>query len=107
MEAAGVAPNAHTHHLLVDAAVVSSDVPAMQAAMHAMAAAGYTPKAVLLERCVARCERAGDRQAMKPLLEQLFGGDHRLAAVDSKVRPWGRAAAQPEEGWRGPGSREG
>eukprot|EP00887_Chlorella_sp_A99_P007544 scaffold28.g7544.t1 len=102
MAAAGVAPNAHTHHLLVDAQarrpgapVVKGDVPGMAAALDSLEAAGHTPKTGLLERCVARCERAGEREAMKPLLERLFRNDYRIVGLDAMQRRWASEGGMP------------
>lgn len=85
MAAAGVEANAWTHHQLVDAGVVSGDVPAMLGALRDLHAAGHTPRLALLERCLARAERAGDRAAVRELLELLLSRDYRVVGVDAKV----------------------
>lgn len=112
--------------LLLKPCVVAAtgDVEVMMTALQDMEAAGYSPKARLLERCVARCavqraalccavlpvkrngwwlhalqlkpmippglpgcraERAGDRDALRHLLKQLFAQDYRIVGVDAKV----------------------
>ena len=50
----------------------------MLSELEALEAAGHAPKTWLLERCVARAERAGAREALKPLLQRLFRCAHVL-----------------------------
>ncbi|KAL4448405.1 hypothetical protein ABPG75_005624 [Micractinium tetrahymenae] len=88
LQEAGVEPNAFTHHQLVDASVVLGDVPSMMTALEAMDEAGHSPRLALLERCVARAERAGDREAVRQLMLRLFENDYRIIGVDAKWRRW-------------------
>ncbi|GAB4817192.1 hypothetical protein N2152v2_004238 [Parachlorella kessleri] len=88
MQSQGVAPNAHTHSLVVERGIVSGDVAGMMGALRQMEAAGHEPKTRLLERCVARCERAGDRENMKLLLERLFRNEYRIVGMDAMVKRW-------------------
>lgn len=95
MQEGEVQANSCTHHQLVDACVVMGNVPSMMSALAAMDAAGHTPKLALLERCLARAERAGDREGVHTLLARLFQNDYRIVGVDAKCRRWA-----PEGGMR-------
>ncbi|KAL4857705.1 Pentatricopeptide repeat-containing protein [Chlorella vulgaris] len=95
MQEAQMEPNAHTHHQLVDAGVVAGDVQSMMRALVVMEESGHTPRLALLERCMARAERAGEAGAVQQLLQRLFRNDYRIVGVEAKVRRWA-----PEGGMR-------
>ncbi|KAL4438258.1 hypothetical protein ABPG77_010619 [Micractinium sp. CCAP 211/92] len=88
LQEAGVEPNSFTHHHLVNASIVLGDVPSMLAALDAMDDAGHTPRLALLERCVARQAREGDREAVRRLMLRLFENDYRIIGIDAKWRRW-------------------
>ncbi|EFN56379.1 hypothetical protein CHLNCDRAFT_144903 [Chlorella variabilis] len=110
MQGAGVEANAHTHHQLVNAAVVAGDIAGMMESLEALEAAGHTPRLALLERCVARAERAGEREPVKQLLRRLFTNDYRIVGIDAKAR-WtalrsGCRVDAPARRWKPEGGME-
>ena len=73
MRAAGRAPNPRTWHLRVQRQIVAGDADAALRALRDMQQSRATPSRWLMERCLLRCERSGNREG----IEEVVGMMHR------------------------------
>eukprot|EP00884_Botryococcus_braunii_P018505 jgi/Botrbrau1/5338/Bobra.0346s0012.1 len=87
MREKGLALDAHTHELLVDAAIIARDGQAVFDAVQRMERAGFVPTPTLMNKVLSRLERCGRLDLMKPLMGHARKAMAKVIA-SNKMKRW-------------------